>query len=171
MSTKTKISGSANQTPENLLEGQFSEAIELVNQGHHEKAIPALEAVRAGARELGMVALVRAAGNYLTAIQSHFHKPEETPGNPDLVAQLMLNRGAVDEAMELLVEALKNGSQDARLFYLKATAHALKNEAEAAAEEMQKAVSLNQDFLHQFRLERDFDRVRSAAPFVSLGLE
>ncbi len=171
MATKTKTPGSTNSAPDQNLAGMFSEALDLVNQKHYDRAIAALEELQIEAGKHGMVSMARSARNYITALQSHTQKLEATPTNPELAAQLSLNRGAADEALLILDEALKIHGQDARLFYLKATAHAQKDEAEAAAEAIRQAVSLNQDFLHQFRLERDFDRVRSSASFAALGLE
>jgi Flp pilus assembly protein TadD len=171
MATKTKTAGSTNSAPELNLEGKFSEALDLVDLNKHDEAIIALEALRAEAGKHGMVAMARSAGIYLTALHARTHQQEEPTDRPELAAQLLLNRGASDEALELLDKALRTRDQDARLFYLKATAHAQKDEADSAAEAVRQAVSLNQDFLHQFRLERDFDRVRSSASFISLGLE
>ena len=156
MATKTKTAGSTHSAPETNLEGMFSEALDLVNQKHYDKAIAALEAVQVEAGKHGMIAMARSARNYVTALQARTPKAEETH---------------TDAALELLDKALQTQSQDARLFYLKATAHAQKDEAEAAAEAVRQAVALNQDFLHQFRLERDFDRIRSSASFVALDLE
>ena len=171
MVTKSKTPGSTNSAPDKNLEGMFSEALNLVDQKHYDKAIAALEALQAEAGKHGMIAMARSARNYIMALQSRTQQEEETSTNPGLTAQLSLNRGAADEALELLNKALKTHGQDARLFYLKATAHAQKAETEAAAEAIRQAVSLNQDFLHQFRLERDFDQVRSSASFMALGLE
>lgn len=171
MATKTKTPGSTNSAPDKTLEGKFSEALDLVEQKHYDKAIAALEALQLEAGKHGMIAMARSARNYIMALQSRTQKEAELLTNPELAAQFFLNRGAADEALALLDRALKTHDQDARLFYLKATAHAQKDEAEAASEAIRQAVSLNQDFLHQFRLERDFDRVRSSAPFVALGLE
>lgn len=171
MKTNTKIDGSTNPASEVNLDARFSGALDLVYQDRHDEAATALEALEAEAGKLGMVAMARSARTYLAAMRSCEKKKEEPALKPELDAQLCLNRGASDEALELLNEALKTQNQDARLFYLKATAHAQKDEAEPAAEAIRRAVSLNQDFLHQFRLERDFDRVRSSASFTALGLE
>jgi predicted Zn-dependent protease len=171
MPTKTKTAGSAHPTPEKSLEGLFSEALELVHHQQHDKAIAALEALLVEAGSHGQVGMAHSVRTYLSALKSRSEKKADTPTTPELAAQLALNRGAADEALDLLGKALATHSQDARLFYLKATAHAQKDEADAAAEALKQAVTLNQDFLHQFRLERDFDRVRSASAFISLGLE
>jgi tetratricopeptide (TPR) repeat protein len=171
MATKTKTAGSTNSAPDKNLEGRFSEALDLVNQKDYDNAIAALDALQSEAGKQGMVSLARSARNYITALRLRTQAKDEMPAVPALDAQLLLNCGAADEALALLDKALKTEGQDARLFYLKATAHAQKDEAEAAAEAIQQAVSLNQDFLHQFRLERDFDRIRSSASFLALGLE
>lgn len=171
MATKTKTAGSTNSTPEVNLEGMFSDALDLVKQKHYDKAIAALEALQIEAGKHGMVAMARSARTYLAGLRPSDQKAAAPQDRPELAAQVLLNRGAADEALELLDKALKTHDQDARLHYLKATAHAQKNEPEAAAEAMRQAVALNQDFLHQFRLERDFDGVRSAGAFAALGLE
>ena len=171
MPTKTKTAGSTHPVSEKSLEVMFSEALELVYQQRYDTAIPALEHVQAEAANQGRVGMARSAKNYVLALNARLEKKEETPAKPELAAQLALNRGAVDEALDLLGKVLTASTQDARLFYLKATAHAQKDEADASAEALKQAVALNQDFLHQFRLERDFDRIRSASAFVSLGLE
>lgn len=171
MATKTKTTGTTISAPAKTLEGMFSDALALVEQKHDDKALVALEAVQAEAGRQERLDLVRSAGCYVKALQARHRKEDGTPVNPELAAQLSLNRGAADEALELLDRVLKTQSQDGRLFYLKATAHAQKNETEAAAEALHQAVALNQDFLHQFRLEQDFDRIRSTAPFLTLGLE
>jgi predicted Zn-dependent protease len=171
MVTKTKTAGSAHSTSEKTLETLFSEALELVNQKENDQATTALEALVAEAVSQGQLGLARSARNYLLVLKSRKEAPEDFLANPELAAQVLLNRGAADEALALLDKVLKTDSQDARLFYLKATAHAQKDEAEASAEALKQAVQLNQDFLHQFRLERDFDHVRSFAAFVSNGLD
>jgi tetratricopeptide (TPR) repeat protein len=171
MATKTKTAGTTNVAPDKNLEGMFSEALDLVDQKAYDKALAALESLQLEAGKQGLVSLARSARNYIAAIQARTQKQEETPVQPELDGQLLLNLGKADEALAMLDKALKTHGQDARLFYLKATAHAQKDEAEPAAEAIQQAVALNQDFLHQFRLERDFDRVRSASFFTALGLE
>ena len=171
MATKTKTAGPTNAAPDKKLEGMFSEALDLVDQKVYDKALLALEALQVEAGKLGMVSMARSARNYISAIKVRTQKLDEAPVLPQLDAQIFLNLGKPDEALAMLDKALKTHGQDARLFYLKASAHAQKDEAEPAAEAIQQAVTLNQDFLHQFRLERDFDRVRSAASFTALGLE
>jgi tetratricopeptide (TPR) repeat protein len=171
MATKTKTAGSTTSAPEKTLEGLFSEALDLVDQKAYDKALVALEVLRLEAGKQGQISMARSARNYIAALQLRTQAKDETPVKPELAAQLLLNHGAADEALALLDKAIKTHGQDARLFYLKATAHAQKDEAEAAAEAMRQSVALNQDVVHQFRLERDFDRVRSSAPFLALGLE
>lgn len=171
MATKSKTVGSASPAPGKSLEDLLAEALELVNQKPQDKAMAALEAVLAEAGKQGAISIARTAGNYLKALKARTAPAEEAIAKPELAAQVLLNRGAADEALALLDKALKTHGQDARLFYLKATAHAQKDEAEPAAEAIRQAVALNQDFLHQFRLERDFDRIRYTASFTTLGLE
>ncbi len=167
MATNTKHSGSTHAELEKL----FSGALELVNQKQHDKAVAALERVASEAVQAGHVALARVAKNYLTALQVHSQPKADIKASPELEAQVLLNRGDWDQALALLEKALGGKAQDARLLYLKATALALKEDAPGSAEALKQAVALNPDLVHQFRLEKDFDRVRSAAPFVSAGLD
>jgi len=171
MATKSKTVGSTSSAPDKGLEGMLSEAIDLVDKKQYEKGLAALEAVRAEAGRRGAISVARTAGNYFKAVQARTQPADDAVVQPELAAQVLLNHGAADEALVMLDKALKSHGQDARLHYLKATAHAQKDEAEPAAEAIRQAVALNQDFLHQFRLERDFDRIRSSASFTALGLE
>jgi predicted Zn-dependent protease len=171
MVTKPKTAGSAHSTTEKSLEAMFSEAIDLADRKDYDKALVALTALAAEAAVQGQLGMARSAKNYILALQARTEKPDNFIAKPELAAQVLLNRGAAAEALALLDEALKADGQDARLFYLKATAHAQLEDAEVSAQALKQAVRLNQDFLHQFRLERDFDRVRSLAPFVSNGLD
>jgi predicted Zn-dependent protease len=171
MPTKTKTAGSEPSSTATSLEAMFSEALALVDKKDFKKATEALEALQAEASRQGQVGMARSARNYLLAIKAQSEKKPEEPSRPELAAQLALNRGKADEALAVLEPALKAKPDDAKLLYLKASAYAQKDEAEAAAESLKKAVSLNQDFRHQFRMERDFDHVRSSAVFISLGLD
>jgi Flp pilus assembly protein TadD len=88
-----------------------------------------------------------------------------------LAAQIPLNRGEADEALAVIEKGLKADGKDARLHYLKAIAYAQKEDADAAAAALKQALGLNPDLMHQYRLERDFDRVRPSAAFASLGMD
>jgi len=149
----------------------FSEALTLVNQDQHDKAIAALEGVVAEAKAHGHVGLARSAANHLMVLRSRSEKKHTSSAGPVLEAQVALNRGASDEALAVIEKGLKADGNDARLYYLKAIAHAQKEDAEVAAAAIKQALSLNQDFVHQYRLEKDFDRVRSTAAFVSLDMD
>jgi tetratricopeptide (TPR) repeat protein len=149
----------------------FSEALTLLGENQYDKAITALEGVVAEAKTLGHVGLARSAANRLAALRARSEKKATGSMNPVLEAQILLNCGASDQALDLVGKALKADAGDARLFYLKAIAHAQKEEAEAAAADVKQAIALNQELMHQYRLEKDFDRVRSSSAFVSLGMD
>ncbi|HWQ08685.1 MAG TPA: hypothetical protein VN436_06255 [Holophaga sp.] len=171
MATNTNTAGFETPLSEVNLEGTLSEALELVGQHRCDQAAALLETLKTAAEAQGKVSMARTARVYLSAMQSRTEEKAKAECQPELDAQVLLNRGAVDEALKLLESALKAQEKDARLFYLKATAHALKDEAEASAQALRQAASLNKEFLHQYRLERDFDRVRTSAPFASFELE
>jgi tetratricopeptide (TPR) repeat protein len=171
MSTKSKTAGSTLSVPERPLEALFSEALALINENQHDKAITALESLVAEAKARGQVGLARSAGNRLAALRARSENKADVSVDPVLEAQICLNRGASDQALELVDKALKADGRDARLYYLKAIAHAQKEEAESAAAAAKQAIALNQELMHQYRLEKDFDRVRSSSAFVSLGMD
>ena len=173
MATNTKTAGSANPPSEMNLEEAFSEALDLVNQNKREQALAVFEALKAQAEARGRVAMARSARTYLAALQAGPQAKAVPAGKPEpqLEAQVYLNRGEAEHALKILDPAIKAQGQDARLHYLKATAHAQRDETEAAAESLRQAVALDPEFMHQYRLERDFDRVRATSTFAALGMD
>ena len=171
MTIETKTDGSAVPASGANLEERFAAALDLLYRNRRDEAVTALEAMEIEAGKSGQVAMARAARTYLTALRSH-GEPKEVPVvQPEMAAQLCLNRGETDGALALLDKALATQDKDARLFYLKAIAHAQKDEAEAAAAAIRRAASLNPDILHQVHLEPDFDRIRSTSFFAALGMD
>lgn len=171
MPTKPKTAGSTSVATERPLETMFSEALALVSQDHHDKAIAALEAVVAEAKAHGQVGMARSASNHLIALRARSEKKPAETGSPLLEAQISLNRGEADQALAVIEKALKSDGNDARLHYLKAVAFAQKEDAESAAAALKQALGLNQELMHQFLLEKDFDRIRYSAAFNSLGTD
>ncbi len=171
MSTKSKTAGSTSVASERPLETMFSEALALVGQNQHDKAIAALEAVVTEAKAHGQVGMARSAANHVAALRARSEKKQADGGDPVLAAQLTLNRGEADEALAVIEKGLKADGKDARLHYLKAIAYAQKEDAESAAAAMKQALGLNPELMHQYRLERDFDRVRPSAAFAALGMD
>src|SRR5512145_93194 len=101
MPTKTKTAGSTNSTPAKSLETLFSEALELVNQKHHDKAIAAFEALLAEVADHGHVGMARSVRNYLSVLRAKAEKTADVAATPVLEAQVWLNRGEADHALEL----------------------------------------------------------------------
>ena len=170
MSNPIKNSETGHSASEKTLEERYSESLELVNSGRLDTANAALEALQTEALAQGKLGMVRSIRNYLAAIQARTKPQGELAACPELTAQISLNKGDVDGALAILDAALEHTDKDARLFYLKALALAIKEQIEDAAEALRRAIALNHDFVHQFRLERDFDSVRSTASFASLEL-
>jgi predicted Zn-dependent protease len=171
MVTKTKTTASGTPASSMDLEARYTEALALVGRKDTAQAKAMLEALLEDATSQGHVSLARAARVYLANLASREEKKAEVVPAPELAAQVHLNRGETDEALALLDKALAERPREARLFYLKATAHALKDQAPESAEALRQATALNPDYIHQYRLEKDFDRVRHLAPFVTLGVD
>ena len=81
---------------------------------------------------------------------------------------MLLNHQDSKGALALLDKATKAAPTHATLHYLKAIAHAQAGEAEAAADSLNRAMLLDGDLLHVYRLEPDFDSVRNQAPFAAI---
>ena len=93
-------------------------------------------------------------------------KPPKTIAEQLLEATVALNRRDVDEALSLLRKAAKTYPDDDHVHYMLAVTHALREEAEAAATHLNKAIEINPDNQLQAKQEPDFDRIRESKPFL-----
>ena len=93
-------------------------------------------------------------------------KPPKTTAERLLAATVALNRHDVDEALSLLRKAAKTYPDDDHVHYMLAVTHALREDAEAAATHLNKAIELNPDNQLQAKQEPDFDRIRESKPFL-----
>ena len=93
-------------------------------------------------------------------------KPPKTTAERLLAATVALNRRDVDEALSLLCKAAKTYPNDDHVHYMLAIAYALREDAEAAATHLNKAIELNPDNQLQAEQEPDFDGIRKSKPFL-----
>ena len=169
MATKTKTSETPAQVPASPVEKVFSEGLEFLNAGNLVAAAKAFEFVQTQAVLEERLNLARSARGYLVAIQTRVAaKVTPAPDTAEMAAQLLLNEQDAPAALALVDQALAASPDRAILHYLKAVASAQLEQVEASAEALAKAVSIDPDFLFQFRLESDFDGLRQQAPFAVL---
>lgn len=169
MATKTKTSETSASAPVPSVEKAFSEGLEHLNAGKLVEAATAFKFVQAQAMEQERLGLGRSAFSYLAAIQARLQEQgEPAQGTPELSAQLLLNKLNPGAALEILDRALGALPERATLLYLKALAHAQLEQAQESADALGKAVETDADFLYQFRLEPDFDKIRHTGPFAVL---
>ena len=173
MATKTKTSETqtqaAAQSGADTVEKTFSEGLEHFNGGRLAEAAKAFELVKAEAASHDRLNLGRAARGYLTAVQARLLEQTAAKADaPELSIQMLLNRGDATGALEILAKAIAGQPERAVLHYLNALAYAILEQAEESADALAKAISLDPEVLFQFRLDADFDGVRSTAPNATL---
>ena len=95
-------------------------------------------------------------------------KPPKTTDERLLAATLALNRRDFDEALSMLHKAAKTYPDDDHVHYMLAVTHALREDAEAAATHLNKAIELNPDNQLQAKQEPDFDCIRASKPFLEV---
>jgi hypothetical protein len=170
MATKAKNTGNSDSISSRPLESVFSDALGLLDAGKRKEAIQALTVLEGEAVAAGKIGFARAVRVRLTALHAAADDTEVTQAAPALEAQVHLNRQDPDAALVVIEKGLKKAVADARLHYLKALAFAQKNQAEVSAEALGEALKHEPTLIHQFRNERDFDRVRGEAAFAGFEL-
>ena len=106
---------------------------------------------------------------YLSVCEREASRKTKAPRTVDdriLAATLALNRRDIDEALSLLRSAASSQPTSDHVQYMLALAHAIRVDAETAAEHLKRAIALNPDNRLQARQERDFDSIRRTKPFL-----
>jgi len=81
---------------------------------------------------------------------------------------LRANDGRLDEALELLHQGLMIEPGSARLHYARASAYALKGQADAAVADLRSAVEGDPKLRFQAGNDPDFERIRDEASFIDV---
>lgn len=150
------------------LDSQLTKALGLVGSKHYAEAMELFKALVAPAKEAGNIPLQRTLHNYLVVCEHKTAKAHKVAASPEGDAQWLLNKHDSTGALALLEKSTKADPTSGILQFLKATAHAQLGDAEAAAEALNCALSLNSDLIHLYRLETDFDAVRNTGPFAAI---
>jgi len=152
------------------LEKMLAQALELFSTGKLKEAAAAFETLLEQSAKTEEFRLGRTAQGYLKAISTRLEALEvNAPQVAELTAQFELNRKDPEAALALVEAGLKAHADHAGLHYLKALALAMQDEAQASAEALAKATSLDPGLIYQFRLDADFDGVRHTAPFAAFN--
>ncbi len=150
------------------LDSQLTKALGLVGSKHYAEAIEILKAMVGPAKEAGNISLQRTLRNYLVVCELKAAKAHKVAASPEGDAQWLLNKHDSTGALALLEKAIKAEPTRGILHFLKATAYAQLADAEAAADSLNRALALNADLIHLYRLETDFDAVRNTGPFAAI---
>lgn len=170
MATKPKTSESSSPAKDTTLENLLAKALEQFNAGKLKEAEAAFTELQEEAAKAEAFGLGRTALGYLKAIGTRL----ETLGAAgsqavELTVQVQLNHRDPEAALKLVEEGLKAHPDLPGLHYLKALALAQLDQAQAAADALVRATTLEPALIYQFRLEADFDGVRHSAPFAAFN--
>lgn len=168
MATKAKTSGTpaATQATAQGPEVMLQEALVLFQGGKAEAAKTAFQALEAQAQALGNLGIARTAKVHLRALDQQVKGAAIFAAQPELDAQILINKDEPEAAVEVLDKALGSQADRAILHYLKAVALAQLHQAEGSAQCLTKAAELDPGMLYLFHLESDFDPLRHQAVFA-----
>lgn len=146
---------------------QLEKAIALVEAKKFDEAAPALQSLLTEATKQGILGLERTVRTYLSVIPAKAATAGDGPA-PELEAQVLINRGNMDQALVVLDKAVKVHPSQAKLHYLRGLVLARKANPEASAEALKKAFDLDSEFVFVYGLETDFDPMRRQPAFAAL---
>lgn len=146
---------------------QLEKAIALLEGKKYAEAAKAFKALQGASTDRGLLGLERTVRTYLALIPDA-SAGAAAPETPEMEAQVLLNRGDVDQALSLLDKAVKAHAGKAQLHYLRGLALARKGQAEDSAEALKKAFSLDAELVFVYGLETDFDAMRRQPAFAAL---
>jgi hypothetical protein len=170
MATKPKTTESQAPLKDASLEAMLAKALAQFDGGDVKGAAAAFAALQEQSLQQDEYRLARTAQRYLDGIRLRQETAAADPAvTPEMGIQVALNRRESEGALAQADAALKAHPDRAGLHYLKAMALAQADKADASAEALAKATSLDPGLLYQFRLEPDFDGVRQAAPFAAFN--
>lgn len=168
MATKAKTSGTpaAAQASAQGPEVMLQEALALFQGGKAEAAKTAFLALESQAQAQGHLGIARTAKVHLRALDQQVKGAASFAIQPELDAQILINKDEPEAALEVLDKALGTQADRAILHYLKAVALAQLHQAEGSAQCLAKASELDPGMLYLFHLESDFDPLRHQAVFA-----
>ena len=170
--SSTEVSGSsAAQTQAAFEEAvqAYDTALELLRKGDYDAAKKRFEAVSANNPDEPVLA--ERARIYASVCTRRMAPAEGEPRNDDERyhrAVILCNAGNADGAVRLLDEALQTDPNSARLLYARATAWAIKGQAEAAIGDLRQAIAGEPRIRLQAINDPDFDSIREEPAFIDI---
>lgn len=147
----------------------FGKAVQVMQKGDFSGAQGAFETIATS--DLDEPVLRERARSYGQMCARRTASPTAPPRNSEeryLHAVVQLNRGQIDEALTLLEQALRENPASAKLFYARASAHAVKGRAEAAVEDLRQAIAIEPQTRFQAVNDPDFEKIREEPSFIDI---
>ena len=147
----------------------FSAAVELVHRKDYTKAREAFRTIET--KHFDELALVDRARVYLKICDAKLAPATETPADLDGLyhqAVLHTNNGQYDQALALLERALAIQPDSAKALYARASAWALKGNAEAAVADLRRAIAAEPGVRYQAANDPDFGPIREEPSFIDI---
>ena len=115
--------------------------------------------------------LVERARTYIRHCDRKLAPAEDAPTTADDLfyhAVLHLNNGGADEALRLLDQALSLEPESPRLLYARASAGAIKGDADSAVTDLRRAIAGDPQVRFQAGNDPDFERIREEPAFIDI---
>jgi tetratricopeptide (TPR) repeat protein len=147
----------------------FGTALELLQTGEHARAKELFEGLVASHPD--EPGLTERARTYAAICARRLDPPTPEPASADecyLHAVIKLNAREPDEALALLERSLTEQPRAPRLLYARASAHALKGNAEAAVADLRQAIAEDPTIRFQAANDPDFEPIREEPAFIDI---
>ena len=146
----------------------FGEAVDRLHKGEFQEALTAFEGLVERLSE--EPSLAERARTYAKVCRARLAPADEAPQTAEDCYQravLQINRGETDEAIHLLNRAMQEGTS-AKYLYARASAYALKGNAEAAVADLRQAIADEPQIRFQAVNDPDFEGIREEPAFIDI---
>lgn len=148
---------------------EYAAALELLRSGDYEKAREAFLAVAAKSGEEPVVG--QRAQTYVHLCERRLAPGTDDPDGPDDLyyeGVRLANEGRLDEALSALDRAIAGNAGEPTFLYARASVRALQGAAEAASEDLRRAIESRPELRFQAVNDPDFDEIRDQAAFIDV---
>jgi tetratricopeptide (TPR) repeat protein len=149
--------------------GEFARGLELTHAGEYKEALELFQKISSGNPD--EPELTERARAYASVCNRKLATEPEAPTTAEglyLLGVIRSNDGRLDEALDLLNRGLAMEPGSARLHYARASAYALKGQADAAVADLRSAVEGDPKLRFQAGNDPDFERIRDEASFIDV---
>jgi len=149
--------------------GDFARGLELTHAGDYAAALELLSKV--ASENPDEPELTERARAYSAVCRRKLATAPEPPTTAEGLYHLGVircNDGRLDESLDLLNQALTIEPGSARLHYARASAYALKGQADAAVADLRSAVEGDPKLRFQAGNDPDFEKIRDEASFIDV---